>query len=73
IQWGTINGPGTVNFPISFPSVCYACVKQWGGSSELMDAPYANQAQIMNLTNTGFKQGPLHSTLSPAYWIAIGK
>ena len=74
IQWGTVTKQGTQTFPISFPSACYACVKQLGGQLAWTNSPYADHYQVLDLSKTGFVVNNFDNNHSnPSYWIAIGK
>lgn len=73
-QWGTVTKQGTQTFPISFPSACYACVKQLGGQLAWTNSPYADHYQVLDLSKTGFVVNNFDNNHSnPSYWIAIGK
>ena len=72
IQWGTVTASGSYKFPIAFPTACYSCVKQLGGSGQYLDSTYADWYQVMNLTKTGFNVQGMNDFVKPHYFIAIG-
>ena len=72
IQWGTVTASGSYKFPIAFPTACYSCVKQLGGSEQYLDSTYADWYQVMNLTKTGFNVQGMNDFVKPHYFIAIG-
>jgi len=74
IQWGRITNYGIITFPMEFPSECYSCVRQLGGSNIWYNAPYADHYQVLNLNKTGFTSNSFEATyVSPSYYIAVGK
>ena len=72
IQWGTVTASGSYKFPIAFPTACYSCVKQLGGSGQYLESTYADWYQVMNLTKTGFNVQGMNDFVKPHYFIAIG-